>query len=177
MLQKDDVVTVKLTLPNNTDNSPSPNFCNPRIFDSGFSQVSFTNWLQTFFPLTGEEVVWTSEPATATDNYFLNLNSENYLLMMRVVLVEVTKTGSSEPILKVADLARTRHQILLYLDKETEVTFSVDKATTTSIQLLSLDERLIINGLLLRRSISSATPQLLTVPKGFSVIRFFLSIA
>ena len=170
-------MTVKITLPKNLDNSGAPSFCDPKIRDSGFNTVSFTNWGRIDFPLPGGEVVLTSEPATTAGNYFLDLSSENHLFIVRVVLVEVTKTGSSEPILKVADIVRGRHQVLLYMDKETEVTFSVDKATTTSIQLLSLDERLIINGLLLRRSISSATPQLLTVPKGFSVIRFFLSIA
>ena len=170
-------MTVKITLPNNLDNSAIPRFCDPKIRDSGFNTVSFSNWGRFFFPLPGGEVVLTSGPVTTAGDYFLDLSSENHLFIVRVVLVEVKKTGSSEPILKVADIVRGRHQVLLYMDKETEVTFSVDKATTTSIQLYSLDEFLIVNGASSEYLFSSETPITRTASKGFSCLRFSFPVA
>ena len=167
-------MTVKLTLPNNLDNSVTPKFCDPTIRDPELNRVSFTNWGRINFPLTGGEVVLTSEPATTAGNYFLDLDAQFSISSVRVVLLEVTKTGSSEPILKVADIVRTRHQVLLYLDKETNVTFSVDTAAPTTMHMYLLDEFIAVSGGFSDTLITSAFNVIKTLPKGFTLIRFFI---
>lgn len=99
-LANNDVVTVKITLPNNLDSTFNPNYIIPKILTPSLAPVSFASWGQIDLPLAGGEVTLTSGAATA-GKYLLYLEGPGTFNIMRVVLVEATKTGSSEPILKV----------------------------------------------------------------------------
>lgn len=68
--------------------------------------------------------------------------------------------------------------IYFYLDKETEVTFTVNKATSTNLQLSELDdEGLRVGSQVFSQQISSVSPIVKTIPKGFYFMHFFTSVA
>ena len=64
-------------------------------------------------------------------SYYLSLGVQGAMSSVKVFWLEVTKNGESSPYLKIADIMRFRHSVYFYLDKETDVTFSLDTSIST----------------------------------------------